>query len=70
MLKVEFYFKIDNWNRVAMKFRDNPKLLENITQVRKVLELMSDREFKNRYDVNEVKIMNNKKLYFILQNIK
>ena len=37
-----------------MKFRDNPKLLENITQVRKVLELMSDREFKNRYDVNEV----------------
>ena len=53
-----------------MKFRDNPKLLENITQVRKVLELMSDREFKNRYDVNEVKIMKNKKLYFILQNIK
>ena len=40
--------------RVAFKFRDNPKLLENVTQVRKVLEQMSDREFKNRYDVNEV----------------
>ena len=40
--------------RVAFKFRDNPKLLENVTQVRKVLEQMSDIEFKNRYDVNEV----------------
>ena len=40
--------------RVALKFRDNPALLPKITQIRKVLELMSDREFKNRYDVNEV----------------
>ena len=39
--------------RVALKFRDNPLLLEKITEIRKVLELMSDREFKNRYDVNE-----------------
>ena len=41
-------------HRVALKFRDNPKLLENVTMLRKVLELMSDKEFKNRYDVNEV----------------
>ena len=40
--------------RVALKFRDNPVLLSKVTQIRKVLELMSDREFKNRYDVNEV----------------
>ena len=40
--------------RIAFNFRDNPKLLENITQIRKVLEMMSDREFKNRTDVNEV----------------
>ena len=40
--------------RVALKFRDNPVLLTKVTQIRKVLELMSDREFKNRYDVNEV----------------
>ena len=48
--------------RVALKFRDNPKLLENVTQIRKVLELMSDREFKNRYDVNEVCGRNNPSL--------
>ena len=41
--------------RVALKFRDNPVLLTKVTQIRKVLELMSDREFKNRYDVNEVR---------------
>ena len=41
--------------RIAFSFRDNPKLLENITQIRKVLEMMSDREFRNRTDVNEVK---------------
>ena len=40
--------------RVALKFRENPVLLAKVTQIRKVLELMSDREFKNRYDVNEV----------------
>ena len=50
------FIPVDNIScyRVAFKFRDNPKLLENVTQVRKVLEQMSDREFKNRYDVNEV----------------
>ena len=29
-------------------------MLENVTQIRNVLELMSNKEFKNRYDVNEV----------------
>jgi len=56
--------------RVAMKFRDNPKLLENITQVRKVLELMSDREFKNRYDVNEVMSLKYHVLHFIVKDIE
>lgn len=41
-------------------------MLENITQVRKVLELMSDREFKNRYDVNEVRIRFSR-MFFVLQ---
>ena len=40
--------------RIALHFRANPALLKKITSVRKVLELMSDREFKNRTDVNEV----------------
>ena len=40
--------------RIALHFRASPCLLEKITSVRKVLELMSDREFKNRTDVNEV----------------
>ena len=40
--------------RVALMFRAHPLLLSKVTEVRKVLEMMSDREFKNRYDVNEV----------------
>ena len=57
-LASNFGFPVSNrlslW-RIALHFRSNPTLLEKITSVRKVLELMSDREFKNRTDVNEVK---------------
>ena len=42
------------FRRIALKFRENPKLLENVSMIRKVLEQMSDKEFKNRTDVNEV----------------
>lgn len=56
--------------RVAFKFRDNPKMLENVTQIRNVLELMSNKEFKNRYDVNEVMSLKYHVLYFIVKDIE
>lgn len=56
--------------RVALKFRENPVLLSKVTQIRKVLELMSDREFKNRYDVNEVMSLKFHVLHFIVEDIE
>lgn len=56
--------------RVALKFRENPVLLTKVTQIRKVLELMSDREFKNRYDVNEVMSLKFHVLQFIVEDIE
>ena len=42
------------YHRIALKFRESPKLLDHVSMIRKVLEQMSDKEFKNRTDVNEV----------------
>jgi len=56
--------------RIAFNFRDNPKLLENITQIRKVLEMMSDREFKNRTDVNEVMSLKYHIIHYIVKDIE
>jgi hypothetical protein len=33
---------------VALMLKDEPKLLENMDRVMRVLELLSDKEFKNR----------------------
>jgi len=56
--------------RIGLKFRENPKLLENVTQIRKVLELMSDKEFKNRYDVNEVMSLKYHMIQYIVKDIE
>lgn len=56
--------------RIALKFRDNPKLLENVTMIRKVLEMMSDKEFKNRTDVNEVMSLKYHIIHYIVKDIE
>jgi len=56
--------------RIGLKFRENPKLLENVTQIKKVLELMSDKEFKNRYDVNEVMSLKYHMIQYIVKDIE
>merc|ERR1719367_1472388 len=56
--------------RIALHFRASPCLLEKITSVRKVLELMSDREFKNRTDVNEVMSLKYHIIHFIVKDME
>lgn len=56
--------------RIALHFRANPKLLANITSIRKVLEMMSDREFKNRRDVNEVMSIKFHIIHFIVKDLE
>lgn len=56
--------------RIALKFKECPPLLDNITQVRKVLEMMSDREFKNRSDVNEVMSLKFHIIHYIVKDIE
>jgi hypothetical protein len=47
--------------------KDEPKLLENIDRVTRVLELLSDKEFKNRNDVNEILSLKYHILHYILK---
>ncbi len=47
--------------------KDDPKLLENIDRVTRVLELLSDKEFKNRNDVNEILSLKYHILHYILK---
>jgi hypothetical protein len=44
-----------------------PQLLENIGKVVKVLELLSDKEFKDRHDVNEILSLKYHILHYILK---
>ena len=37
--------------RIALMMKSEPLLLENAAKVEQILELMSDREFTNRYSV-------------------
>jgi len=56
--------------KVALIIRRDPNLLENLPKVCQILELMSDREFKNRRDVNEVLSLKFHILYYIVNDIK
>lgn len=56
--------------RIALKFKECPSLLENVSQVSKVLEMMSDREFKNRTDVNEVMSLKFHIIHYIVKDIE
>lgn len=56
--------------RVALTLKANPILFENLPTVCNILELMSDREFKNRRDVNEVLSLKFHILYYIVKDMK
>jgi len=56
--------------RIAYFFRDDPALLENVSKIRKVLELMSQKEFKNRKDVNETLSLKYHVLQCIVKDIE
>jgi len=56
--------------KVGLILREDPKLLENIKKVSNVLELMSDKQFKDRYDVNEVLSLKFHMLHYIINDIK
>jgi hypothetical protein len=50
-----------------MMLKAEPQLLENIGKVVKVLELLSDKEFKDRQDVNEILSLKYHILHYILK---
>ena len=56
--------------KVAMVIKSYPELLDNLPTLVKILELMSEREFKNRRDVNEVLSLKYHMLYFITKDMK
>ena len=56
--------------RVALTLKANPILFENLPTVCNILELMSDREFKNRRDVNEVLSLKFHILHYIVKDMK
>ena len=55
---------------VAIFLKSTPVLLQNIGKLCQILELMSDREFKHRRDVNEVLSMKYHILHYIVKDIK
>jgi len=55
--------------RLGLILRENPILLENLSTTVNVLELMSDREFKDRRDVNEVLSLKYHMIHYILKDI-
>ena len=44
-------------------------MMENLSKVCQILELMSDREFKNRRDVNEVLSLKYHILHYIVKDV-
>jgi len=55
--------------KVAIFLKNHPELYENLPILVKILELMSEKEFKNRRDVNEVLSLKYHMLYFIVKDI-
>lgn len=55
---------------VALHLKDSPELLQNIDKVCQILELMSEREFKNRRDVNEVLSFKYHMIHYIINDIR
>ena len=55
--------------KIAMLLKQSPELLANLPKVCQILELMSDREFKHRRDVNEVLSLKFHIIHYILKGI-
>ncbi len=55
--------------RVALILKRDPDLLEGASVVCRILELMSDREFRHRRDVNEVLSLKFHVLHYVLADI-
>ena len=55
--------------RIAMLLKECPELLANLPKVSQIVESMSDREFKNRRDVNEVLSLKYHIIHYILKDI-
>jgi hypothetical protein len=56
--------------RIAMVVKANNNLIDHLPTMCKILELMSEREFKNRRDVNEVLSLKYHMLYYIVKDMK
>jgi len=56
--------------RIALIMKSEPLLLENAAKVVQILELMSDREFTNRRDVNEVLSLKYHMIRYIVRDIQ
>jgi len=56
--------------KIAIFLKNNPDLYDNLPILVKILELMSEKEFKNRRDVNEVLSLKYHMLYFIVKDIQ
>ena len=56
--------------KVAIFLKNHPDLYDNLETLVKILELMSEKEFKNRRDVNEVLSLKYHMLYFIVKDIQ
>jgi hypothetical protein len=56
--------------RIALVLKASPQLLDNVSKVVQILELMSDREFMNRRDVNEVLSLKFHIIRYIVRDIE
>lgn len=56
--------------KIGLLLKDNLVLLENMDKVCQILELMSDREFRNVKNVNEVLSLKFHIIRYILKDIK
>ena len=69
--KMSLFFLQMNMNpvRVALELKKDPTMLENVATICRILELMSDREFKSR-DVNETLSLKYHILHYFVKDIK
>ena len=55
--------------RIGLILKSTPLMLENIGKVSYILEAMSERQFKDRRDVNEVLSLKFHIIYYIIKDI-
>ena len=55
--------------RIGLYLKDQPCLLSNLKKCTSILELMSDREFKDRRDVNEILSLKFHIIHYIVKDI-